>query len=114
MLLFQRFIFSLDVPITPAALRVRTLIPMEHSVLGTSIAFETFLLHFVPMTTFELTFLPPQQRQRDETPEQFAARVQRLVAQELRVPATTYSFKDALQLRKARAGALPSAQQKTE
>jgi len=102
LLLFQKFLFSVGRSIQPVAIRCSIpLLPMiEPNVLGTTITQELMYLFFVPYFLWELTFLPLQNRYEDETPVEFAARVQKMIANELGIYPTKYSFKDALVLRK--------------
>ena len=99
---YQKFLFSLGIPVQPVALKVSIpWLPMiEASKLGTSIFAEILWMCFVPFFYFELEFLPIQKQQEKETEIEFAKRVQVMTANALNVTPTEYSFKDALELRK--------------
>lgn len=106
---FNQFLFSLDLPVTPATLRISTLpcLPLVTTMLGTTFTFELLFLLFLPFVHYELEFHTIQRRQSAESPEEFAKRVQILTAQALGVEASAYCDKDALQLRR-RVGANPT------
>jgi len=100
LMLYQKFLFSLGKPIIPVALKVRVLfLPLEASMLGTSLLKEVMWLFFYPFILFNLEFLSPQYLEREETDVQFAKRVQVITAKKLSIVPTNYSYKDALNLR---------------
>ncbi len=103
LMLYQKFLFSLEFPIQPVAMEAWCVGGLfQTSILGTSVAHELFWLFFAPMTVWRLTFLPAMQRDRNENEIQFAKRVQVATAKQLRVPATDYHYREALELRKKR------------
>jgi hypothetical protein len=67
LLLYQRFLFSLDRPILPVSLsaRVPFELPLNLSILGTNVLKETCWLFFFPYVQFDLHFLPLQYRGRE-------------------------------------------------
>jgi len=98
---FQKFLFSLGVPVIPAALRVYVpFVPIESNILGSHILREVFWSYFAPFTIFEIKFFDIEVKQDEESEIQFAKRVQTIIARELNLIASDYSYKTALQLRK--------------
>jgi hypothetical protein len=99
-MIYQKFLFSLEKPILPVALRAWVpLIPVEPGVLGTSVLREVLWLFFYPVLVFDVKFLEPQTKRPGEGDVEFAKRVQEMTAKELQICATDYTYKDALQLR---------------
>jgi len=109
LLRFNQFLFGLDLPVVPASLRISTFswLPCVTTMLGTTFTFELLFLLFLPFVHYELKFHPSQRIQPGEGADSFARRVQVLTAQALKVEATFFCDKDALQLRR-RVGVNPS------
>jgi len=98
---FQRFLFSVGKPIHPVALSARVpLLPLLPTKLGTTLVKEVLLLLFVPCYEYELRFLSQQSIAPGQSPEDFASSVQSLIADELGLVPTSYTYKDALNYRK--------------
>ncbi|KAJ4460487.1 putative Ancient ubiquitous protein 1 [Paratrimastix pyriformis] len=102
MLRFGKFLFGLGMPVQPMALRIRNAFgawwPGRTSYPGDSIIRNFLYFFFVPWHTFEYKLLPPQVIREGETDADFADRVQRLIADELGLVATQYTFRDKIAL----------------
>lgn len=62
-LLYQKFLFSLAIPVQPAALRVTVpFLPLVPSKLGTSVLAEVMWLFFCPCWHYHIQYLPVQVR----------------------------------------------------
>lgn len=100
LLVYQKFLFSLGKTITPVAMTAHIpYLPLEPSVLGTSVVREVAWLFFYPYIIYHLKFLPSQKIRQNENELQFARRVQVVTAEALHIKATDYSFKEALAFR---------------
>jgi len=101
LLLYQRYLFSLGRPIQPVSISasVPLRLPLNLSILGTSVFKETCWFFFFPYTTFRFNFLPVQFQKEHETDIEFARRVQELTADDLGIEATNFTYRDALKLR---------------
>jgi hypothetical protein len=100
LMLYQRFLFSLNKPVWPVALRTSIpVLPIESSLLGTSVMWEVIWLFFTPAVIFELTLMDPLERQDEETDIEFAKRTQLRTADELKIVATDFTFRHALSYR---------------
>jgi len=102
LLLYQKFLFSMAIPIQPVAMRVRVGgLPLTPGMLGTSVLKEVAWLFFSPYWVWELHYMKVQVKQADENEIEFALRVQKATAQHLGIVASTYTYKDALRLRRS-------------
>jgi len=105
LLMFNKFLFSLDLPVVPVSLRVHIpFLPLSISVLGTQLWKEVLWFLFYPCAIWDLHFLSVQKINPSENAEQFARRVQVLIASDLGVCATSYFNKEALAFRKTLLG----------
>lgn len=101
LLQYQKWLFSLDKEILPVAIKVSVpWLPLDPSLLGTSILKELFYIFACPWYHFELSFLPPVSRGKDQSDIEFAASVQKLTADSLGIDCTQYNYKDALEYRR--------------
>jgi hypothetical protein len=102
LMLYQRYLFSLGKPVWPVALRTSVpFLPLEQSLLGTSVINEVIWLFMTPYIVFELTLLDALKKSENESDIEFARRTQVITADELCVIATNYTFRDALSYRKS-------------
>lgn len=97
-MMYHKFIFSLDVPIVPGAIRLLDPWPVEHDYIGSSWLKNFFWFMAVPFHIFEIVYLPPIMRNTNELPEEFAERCQQVTAEYLKIVPTklSYSEKKAL------------------
>jgi len=109
LLMYHKFIFSLDVPIVPAALRLLDPWPVNHDYIGSSWVKNFFWFLLVPFHVYEIVYLPPVTRNADETPEAFARRTQELTASYLQQVPTKFAYAD----KRALVAKLKSEKQKT-
>jgi hypothetical protein len=58
----------------------------------------------MPWLSFEMTYLPPQQRNENQSPEDFARQIQVCIATELGIAATPWTREDKHDYRKASSG----------
>jgi 1-acyl-sn-glycerol-3-phosphate acyltransferase len=93
-MMYHRFVFSLDVAIVPAAISMSDPWPVEHDYIGSSWAKNFFWFLIVPFHVFDITFLPSQKRNENETQEEFATRVQKLTSSFLGIEATSFAYSD--------------------
>jgi 1-acyl-sn-glycerol-3-phosphate acyltransferase len=101
LLVYQKFLFGLGKDVLPVAIKVRVpFLPIEPSLLGTSILREIFWIFFCPCYVFEVEFLEPTGKSEKESDIDFAGRVQKMTADVLGISTTNYSYKDALEYRK--------------
>ncbi len=111
LMLYQRYLFSLGKPVWPVALRTNIpFLPLESSMLGTSVVNECLWLFSTPFVVFELTLMDPLEKEENESDIEFAKRTQTITANELGIVPTDFSFRDALSYRRS----LTSATPKTE
>jgi 1-acyl-sn-glycerol-3-phosphate acyltransferase len=100
LLIYQKFLFSLGLTVLPVALKVNVLgLPLVPGKLGSSIFKEIAWMFFSPLYIYDIELLEPTTKTASEDPDQFANRVQHIVAHHMGVVATKYSKKDALQYR---------------
>jgi len=101
LLRYSAFIFSLGRPVFPVGLKYYPALPFIpfHSV-RPWYSFHMFLVGFQPWIFVEAVTLPAQNRSENETPEQFADRVQRMTAKAIGLIPTKYSANDKSSLRK--------------
>lgn len=104
LLRFSAFIFSLDRPIFPVGVRYYPAFPFIpfHS-LKPYYTFHMFLVAFQPFVAVETAVLSKQIRNENETPEQFAERVQKQIGGAIGLIPTTYSANDKSSLRNSAA-----------
>jgi len=100
-MLFQKFIFSIGEEIQPIAIRLQFPIwlPINIDHLRDNFLTNLLTLTFIPMTIYEYTVLPRQMIKPGESAEDFAWRVQNIIANELDVPAVRFTYKDKNNLR---------------
>jgi len=92
---FSAFIFGLDKPVLPVGVRYNPAFPFIpfHSV-KPYYTFHMFLVAFQPWVAVDAWVLPLQSRGATETPESFAERVQKQIANATGLASTTYSAAD--------------------
>src|SRR3712207_5909185 len=107
MLMFNKFIFGLGEEIQPVAIRLKPCVPLpvHFDYLTDTIWGNLFTLFFHPYTVLEYNVLTRQVSLDSilltvdqhilpgEKPEEFAARVQSVIADHLGIPATTFTYK---------------------
>jgi len=100
LMLFKRFIFSLGLPVQPIAIKYdTTLWSINPDWLGTRWIYNLLWVMFIPYHRVTITYLPKTDPLPDEAPEAFAKRVQEIIAKELKIPATDYTYEDKVKLR---------------
>jgi 1-acyl-sn-glycerol-3-phosphate acyltransferase len=97
-MMYHRFVFGLDCAIVPMAISMSDPWPVNHDYIGSTWFRNFFWFLFVPFHVFDITFLPSQRRQENETPEEFAMRVQKLTSAHLKIEATKYSYSEKKEL----------------
>jgi len=97
-LMYHRFVFSLNCAIIPVAISMRDQWPVELDYLGSSWAKNFCWLLVLPFHVFDITFLPVQKRNENETPEDFAMRVQKVTSSFLNIEATNFSYSEKKEL----------------
>jgi 1-acyl-sn-glycerol-3-phosphate acyltransferase len=85
---FERFIFGLNQPVLPVALRVHAPLPLAHDTLWSPLPVNFARALFQPWQRIEATILPTLEPLAGEAPEAFARRAQLAIADELGVPPT--------------------------
>jgi len=80
------------------AIAMRDPWPVHHDYIGSTWFRNFFWFLFVPFHVFDISFLPIQRRQENETPEEFAVRVQKLTSTHLKLEATNYSYSEKKEL----------------
>jgi len=98
LLMYHKFVFSLNVPVIPGAIRLADPWPAEHDYLGSSWGKNFFWFLAVPFHVYEITFLPAITRNYNEEPEEFAARTQRITASFLGQVPTKFTYSDKKEL----------------
>jgi len=91
-MMYHKFVFSTDAAIVPLAIRLCDPWPVYHDYLGSTWTRNFLWFLFVPFHVFEMTILPTEKRKAGETPEDFAARVQKLTSDYLNIEATHHSY----------------------
>lgn len=76
------------------ALRVNPHMPINIDMPSKNLIPNFFWFFFCPYVTFNFYALPIVHINENETPEEFAHRVQELTAEKLHLKCTTYSYKD--------------------
>lgn len=101
LLIYQKFLFGLKLPVVPIALSVRVpFAPIRPGMLGSSIFREILWMFFSPYYEYHVRVLPALEHE-GEGEIDFALRTQRVTAAALGVPATSYSKSDALTYRRS-------------
>jgi len=92
--------FSLDEPIQPVVIQIvrPSIFTISSSVLGSQWWADIFWFLFVPFSLFRIRFLDIVKQTEDETAQDFARRVQVLMANALRVRPTQYTSADKTDL----------------
>jgi hypothetical protein len=90
--------------VVPLAMRLNLPLGLIAAPLHASAAGNFFRLLMMPWLSFELTYLPAQQRQEHQSPEAFAHQIQTCIAVELGVAATPWSREDKHAYRQACSG----------
>eukprot|EP00771_Trimastix_marina_P001803 gnl/Trimastix_PCT/2904.p1 GENE.gnl/Trimastix_PCT/2904~~gnl/Trimastix_PCT/2904.p1 ORF type:complete len:292 (-),score=80.77 gnl/Trimastix_PCT/2904:73-948(-) len=94
LLRYNKFVFSLDMDVLPVALRVRPYAPINIDIPSRHFLPNMLWTFSCPFVVYEYEFLEPQRRKDEETPEQFAMRVQEYTAQHLGIACTQFTYKD--------------------
>jgi len=90
---FRPFVFTLDqdIRILPCTIQIYNPLPVRINFMGSKLLSNIFWLYFLPVTVFNVTFLPQAKREDGESGEEFASRIQQQIATDLAVPATQFS-----------------------
>lgn len=91
---FSAFVFGLDAPIQPVALRWWSPFPLSFDTVFSPLHWNIVRMGVQPFHYIELTVLPPLERTPAEEPAAFAERTASALAAELGVPATRHSTED--------------------
>ena len=91
---FERFVFGLGHKILPAVIRVQAPFPLALDTIWSPLPMNIARMLFQPWHVFDVQLLPSMEARGDETAESFARRAQLLIAEELHVPATSFSTAD--------------------
>eukprot|EP00003_Mantamonas_plastica_P027223 TRINITY_DN5785_c3_g1_i7.p1 TRINITY_DN5785_c3_g1~~TRINITY_DN5785_c3_g1_i7.p1 ORF type:complete len:150 (+),score=55.56 TRINITY_DN5785_c3_g1_i7:127-576(+) len=100
MLQFNKFVFGLDTPILPFSLRKWDIWPINMDVLNDSFFLNFFWSLACPFNVYEVNFLEAQTIQEEETPQEFATRVQTMIADDLDLVPTDYTWRDKIEYQK--------------
>ena len=97
---FNKFAFSFNTPIQPVYVKVRYFFPLNlHPIKGYHLA-NIFFSFFHPRLEYTLNFLPCQERRAGERSEEFAQRIQYLLANSYDLIPTEYGRVDKEKFRK--------------
>jgi len=91
-MMYHRFVFSLDCSIIPMAVALKDPWPVYHDYLGSTWTRNFIWFLLVPFHIFEVTLLSPERRKVEETPEEFALRVQQITCDYLDIEATQWPY----------------------
>ncbi|GAM22532.1 hypothetical protein SAMD00019534_057070, partial [Acytostelium subglobosum LB1] len=83
MLMFQKFVFSLGLGITPISMRYTSQWPIHVDYIGSTFLKNTFWWLIVPYHTYEMKVFPTEYIREGETDVEFAKRVQTMIANDL-------------------------------
>lgn len=98
LLKFSVWPFSLDQPVQPVAIKInRPLIGVTSSVTNSKWWNDLFWFLFVPFSVFHIRYLPVMTQNDDETPQEFAKRVQVAMADSLGIVPTAFTSIDKLE-----------------
>jgi len=100
MMMFQKFVFGLNYPIVPMAMKMSNPWPVEIDYLGSSWFKNFFWWMLIPYHNIELEFLPKVSIKEGETDVEFAGRVQKLIANHLDIEPTNYPYAQKKELAK--------------
>ena len=90
---FHSFAFSLGDSVLPATVRIRSIFPIYYYPFGKTQVINLLWTLFLPYNIYRCKLLPTIYRNEGETNEEFAYRVQQLIADDLNVIATHVSYK---------------------
>jgi len=95
LLQFNKFIFGLGEGVLPVALKIISPgYPFNIDCLNDNFFSNFFFFTMAPFHIYDLTVLPAQKIQPGETETSFASRVQALIAKELNILPTNYTYKE--------------------
>ncbi|KAK2960579.1 putative ancient ubiquitous protein 1 [Blattamonas nauphoetae] len=100
LLRYNKFVFTLNKPVQPLALRVYPHIPINIDCPSRNMFPSLFAFCFCPHVTYEFEPLPVQKRKHSESAEDFAFRCQKMTADALGLCCTTYSYKHKNKLKR--------------
>ncbi|KNC54444.1 ancient ubiquitous protein 1 [Thecamonas trahens ATCC 50062] len=101
LLRFNRFVFSVGVPVVPVALSAAVVgLPLVPGMLGSNLVRELCWLFFAPMTSWTVTVGSTLVRDNGESPEAFAQRAQHAVGKLNGAVPSGWTDRDALKLRR--------------
>ncbi|KAF2074323.1 hypothetical protein CYY_004383 [Polysphondylium violaceum] len=100
MMMFQKFVFGLNLPIVPMAMKMSNPWPVEIDYLGSSWFKNFFWWMLIPYHNIELEFLPKVSIRPGEQDFEFASRVQTLIANHLGIEPTSYPYAQKKELAK--------------
>jgi len=98
LLLYHKFVFSLNYKVLPIAMRVRDPWPIDLDYMNSSWAKNFFWFLFVPFHVYELNFLPAQEQHQNESDGDFANRIAKQTADFLGIEATHHSYSQKKEL----------------
>eukprot|EP01135_Chromosphaera_perkinsii_P012355 Nk52_evm23s2640 gene=Nk52_evmTU23s2640 len=94
LMLYNKYLFSLGLPVMPIAIKYINPWPIHHDTLDAASITNIFWMLFLPFTIFDVFFMPAMYPRTDEDPREFAKRVQAETAKELDIRNTNFSFRD--------------------
>ena len=90
---FHSFAFTLSDSVLPVTLKIRSLFPICYYPFGKDQILNLLWTIFLPVNFYHCTLLPTAHREPDETPQEFAYRVQQLIASDLNIIGTNVTNK---------------------
>lgn len=100
---FSLLPFEVDMPIQPVAIQAkRYIFDINISTYSSSVLEDFLWCLLLPVTLFNIKYLPVTEKKKDETCEEFANRVQANMAKSFNLQAHSYSYTDVSQFAKER------------
>jgi len=90
---FHSFAFSLSDSVLPATLRIFSIFPICYYPFGKNQVFNLLWIIFLPFNFYHCKLLPTVYRRKDETYQEFAYRVQQIIASDLNITGTNVTNK---------------------
>lgn len=91
---FNKFAFTFDVEIQPVYIRLNHLFPISLHPIKSSHIMNVLYSLFVPRLQYDITFISKQKKDLNEKPEDFAARVQSLIADSVEIIPSNFTIED--------------------
>lgn len=101
---FRPSLLNRGFAVVPLAMRLSLPLGLTAAPLHSSATRSFLRLLLMPWLSFEMTYLPPQQRNENQSPEDFARQIQVCIATELGIAATPWTREDKHDYRKASSG----------